>query len=83
MNEMLKDYIETKVYLLKNLVGNTEFRNSEVVIDVDGDKKHVKALSRLENSKFHWGSRTYNKLVKECEKHYKEGAVLNVYIDWY
>ena len=81
MNEMLKDYIETKVYLLKNLVGNTEFRNGEVVIDIDGEKKYIKALSKLENNKYHWGSRTYNKLVKECERLYS-GGILNVYIDW-
>ena len=78
---MINDYIKTKVYLLKTLVDLTEFRTNVVVIDIDGEKHYVKALSQTDDGKYQWGSRTYNKLVKECERLYS-GGILNVYINW-
>lgn len=81
MNMMYKDYMETKVNLLRHLVGLTEFRHNDVVIETKDDIVHIKALAETENGKFEWGSKTQNKILKECEKIYK-GGVLNVYINW-
>ena len=81
MNEMLKDYAETKVYLLKQLVGLAEFRKNDVVIETEDGIVHLKALAETENGKFQWGSKTQYNILKECEKIFK-GGVLNVYINW-
>jgi hypothetical protein len=81
MDKMLKDYVETKVYLLKHLVGLAEFKKNDVVIETEDNIVHLKALSENKNGKFQWGSRTQKKILKECEKIFK-GGVLNVYINW-
>lgn len=81
MNMMYKDYMETKVNLLRHLVGLTEFRYNDVVIETKDDIVHLKALAETENGKFQWGLKTQNKILKECEKIFK-GGVLNVYINW-
>lgn len=81
MNEMLKDYAETKVYLLKQLVGLAEFRKNDVVIETEDDIVHLKALAETDNGKFQWGAQTQSKILKECEKIFK-GGLLKVYVNW-